>query len=192
MPIPLGVLAVAGAGAAGAAGAYELLETQILTSNQNSVIFSNLNSTYGSTYKHLQVRMAARGTRNDTNTLIQVIMNGIETNGNYAFHFLQGTGSAVTSNASANINSIDLYGIPSATATANNFGAVVLDILDAFSTNKNKTVRALSGFTGTSETINLTSGVFLSTSAITSLTFEDRFAQVATGTRISIYGLRSA
>ena len=67
MPIPLGVLAVAGAGAAPSGpGAYELIETTLLSSAQKQITFSNLN-TYSTTYEHLQIRASIRSNRTASN-----------------------------------------------------------------------------------------------------------------------------
>ena len=97
MPIPLGILAVAGAGAAGGGGAFDLLETTVLGSDTASVTFSNLN-TY-SAYKHLQIRLVARSTNASASRSVRIQFNG-DTASNYAYHYLLGDGSSVSSDAS--------------------------------------------------------------------------------------------
>ena len=141
MPIPLGVLAVAGAGAGpvAAGNAYEWLETTVLGSATSSVTFSNLNSTYGSTYKHLQLRVAAF-----SSSWIAIRMNGVTTDGAYTYHELRGNGSSVTSSANAGGQTFLLAGLGQSSTGPT---ALVTDFLDAFSTNKNKTIRSLSGTT---------------------------------------------
>jgi hypothetical protein len=85
----------------------------------------------------------------------------------------------------------------SANAPASVFGAGVVDILDAFSTTKNKTVRAFSGnYTaannlGDRQIVHLASGVYLSTTAINSLTLYAANNLVA-GSRFSLYGIRGS
>jgi hypothetical protein len=73
--------------------------------------------------------------------------------------------------------------------SASSFGATILDIHDYTSTTKNKTVRTFNGCdTNGAGTVELTSHLFISTSAITSLkiygiTFD-------TGSVISLYGIK--
>lgn len=197
MPIPLGVLAVAGAGAAPSGpGAYELLETTVLTSNQSSVTFSNLDTNYGSTYQHLQIRAVQRGSASDTGGQGLLRLNGSSNTGSYVMHQLFGNGSSVTSEAvvSGILGGIAPAGrFPAANATANTFGATIIDILDPFETTKNKTVRILGGQASSENRIFLASGLFLSTSAVTTLALSIQDgSNYVTGSRFSLYGLRSA
>ena len=197
MPIPLGVLAVAGAGVAPApviANAYEWLETTVLGSNQATVSFSNLNTNYGSTYQHLQLRMVLRtarsGQTNDT-----VIMNFNSDGGNnYHAHRLRGNGSSVTSWSGGTQSRIDVSDAVSAGNTAANiFTPIVMDILDPFETTKNTTTRWLTGQAATtyfgSGDIALWSGLWVNTAALTTITF-DAIDDFLTGSRFSLYGLK--
>jgi hypothetical protein len=179
----LGIFSAAGAG--GVQGDYELIETQILGSSQASVVFSSL-ATYSSTYKHLQIRVAARSTRSATTDGIDLRINA-DTGANYSLHLLQGTGTAVSSYGEANTNLIYCGDIPAASTTANSFGALVIDILDCYSTTKNKTAKALSGYTSL---IGLYSGHRRNTESTTSLTVQTRTGSLATGSRFSLYGIR--
>lgn len=193
MPIPLGVLAVAGAGG-GAAGSntYELLTTTILGSNTGSVTFSNLNSTYGSTYQHLQVR--ATFSFVDYGDYMVVRMNG-DSAANYASHALNGTGSSVTStsNVANDTQKSQIY-TSIATASSTQFTGLVMDILDPFETTKFKTIRALGGSGNSAEYITLSSGVWRNTAALTDIRFgvPGNATNIRTGSRFSLYGLRSA
>jgi hypothetical protein len=190
MLIPLGILAGAGGGPP---GDYELIQTQILGSAQSSVVFDNL-ATYASTYKHLQVRAAARFSFAEIERGMYLRING-DTGSNYAFHHLFGVGSGSASSAAgANQTSIAVGSTPSASATANVYGAMVLDLLDPYSTTKNKTVRVLSGSAGSGvqNWIALMSGVRLNTASITSLTFlePNSGSNFVAGSRFSLYGIR--
>jgi hypothetical protein len=195
MPIPLGVLAVAGAGVAPvpAGSAYEWLETQILGSDTTSVTFSNVNSNYGSTYQHLQLRILARTDRNDTDDFIMLRFNG-DSGNNYTSHNIRGNGSNVqSSNPRTNYQNIEINSITANTQTANSFGAVIIDILDPFETTKNTTIRAMTGLTGSYNYVSLNSGLWNSTSAITTIFLDQFFGTVfKTGSRFSLYGLRSS
>jgi hypothetical protein len=186
MPIPLGVLAVAGAGGGGPTGTnvYELLETNILGSSQSSITFSNLNTNYGSTYKHLQIRMAVF---NESWAAIR--MNGVTTNGAYTYHELRGNGSSVSSSANAGGQTLLLVGLGQSSTGPT---AIITDLLDAFSTSKNKTIRSLHGTTSGGNVVGLTSGAWLSTNVLTSIEIRGFTANFQTGSRFSLYGMRSS
>jgi hypothetical protein len=94
MPITLGILAQSRQ--AVATGAYDLLESTVLTGNQTSVTFSNINTNYGSTYKHLQLRVVTRDTFTGGSGSTVFIRYNADSGNNYAFHSLQGNGSSVT------------------------------------------------------------------------------------------------
>ena len=195
MPIPLGVLAVAGAGGVvpTGPGPYEWLETQVLTGTQTTISFSNLNSTYGSAYQHLQLRIMARTDRNDTDDFIKLQFNG-DTGNNYTTHILRGNGTNVaSSNPRLNYANIEIQAITANTQTANSFGAVIVDILDPFETTKNTTIRAMTGLTGSYNFVSLDSGFWNNTAALTSMLLDQQFgSNFVTGSRFSLYGLRSS
>jgi hypothetical protein len=192
MPIPLGVLAVAGAGAAGGGNSFDLLATTILSSGAASVTFSNLN-TY-SAYKHLQIRATFRTQRAVEAAVIRMYANGNDAL-TWSYHALTGNNGSVTSTGSGNDN-FHYIDVPGANNTANVFAASVIDILDAGSTSKFKTIRTLTGFhSGTNSAllseVALQSGAFQTTSALTSLTFFDSSnANLSVGTRLSLYGIK--
>jgi hypothetical protein len=187
MLIPLGFLAASGV----SAGSFDLLETQTLSSATASITFSSL-STYASTYQHLQIRMAIRTTRSNTADFLKLTFNA-DTTG-YARHALYGNGSSVGSYGLTDI--ISTPDIPGGSAGANQFGAVVMDIVDAFETTKNKTTRALGGTVGSVNRIQLDSGLWIDTSAVSSIKLESgnagEGANLAIGSRFSLYGIKAA
>lgn len=191
MPFGLGFFAVAGAGAGGA-GAYDLLESVILTSNTASVTFSSLN-TY-SNYKHLQVRIVARDTNSFASTIRDLNMRFNNDSGtNYFGHELIGDPSApgVFSQSLGNTSRIRARATIDDTATANVFVASIWDILDFSNTSKNKTVRILSGTNqgNTNARIVLSSGAWNNTAAITSITITGADLHKS-GSRFSLYGVK--
>ena len=145
MLIPFGILSAAGAGVV--AGDYELISTTVLGGTAASVTFSNLGD-YSTTYKHLQIRAVARSNRAGIDRdLLYARLNG-DTGNNYGAHYLVGAGNAVLSGRSIPTSVFELLAyLPAATSTSGEFGAYVLDLLDAYSTTKNKTMRALSNGT---------------------------------------------
>jgi hypothetical protein len=183
MLIPLGFLA----GSGGEEGpAFELIESAILASNQTSVTFTGL-GTYASTYKHLQIRVVARNyyTSNDRGGM-NIRLNSDASNHNG--HRLNGTGSTVSS---AFISSQAEFGdFPYSASNGNEFGAAVIDIYDAFSTTKFKTIRSLGGQTFVSSQVHMNSGLWRSTSALTSIFIRNDGANIYTGSRFSLYGIK--
>jgi hypothetical protein len=182
----LGIFSAAGAGG-GAVGDYELIQTQILTGTEASITFSSL-ATYASTYKHLQIRHAARSNAAFNTLGVFSRLNG-DSGGNYASHSLTGTGSSVVSGALTSQTQARAGMAAGSTVTANAFGAGVIDLLDAYSTTKYKTFRTLSGNTGGTR-IDLHSGLWMNTASVTSweLLLDD--GSFIAGSRFSLYGIR--
>jgi hypothetical protein len=183
MLIPLGFLAGSGGGVD---TDFELIQTYTLGSAQASVTFSSLAS-YSSTYKHLQIRAVARSTRADFDSAINVQFNA--TTSGYFYHELQGNGSTVSSSASTSQSSMRLGFTTGNSSASNAHGAMVLDVLDAYSATKNKTFRALTGGTDLNR-IRLTSGSLALTNSVTEIKLIDAFANFNTGSRFSLYGIK--
>jgi hypothetical protein len=187
MLIPFGVLSAAGAG--GVAGDYELIASEILTTTESSITFSNLGD-YSSTYKHLQIRASVRTSRTETSDNLLLRLNGNSTAGDYHTHSLVGVGSVVASEASGSFTGAKVMQPTGATAIANNFDAGVIDILDAYAT-KNKTLRTLSGNAGDNNRIWLTSNLWNNTASITDIELLPAIGlTLAAGSRFSLYGIR--
>jgi len=181
------------AAAAGGAGAYDLLETQVLTSSATSVTFTGLGSY--TDYKHLQIRATLRDAYPSAglpySAGINAFFNGNNTG--YARHRLVGNGSSVTSANISSYSVIDIdCGMPNDGAyPSGEFGGVVIDILDFSDTNKNTTLRALGGGAVTHQPeIVLTSGLWDNTSAVTSITLGSSLHQFKATSRFSLYGVR--
>jgi len=197
MPLIMGILAQAAAapGPTPGAAAYDLLETEILTGTTASVTFSSLNSTYGADYQHLQIRYVIRNDNSNPYSESSLQFNS-EGSPNYARHAIIGNGSSITVGGVANDGPIMLYtGSAGNTATANSFGAGVVDILDAFETTKYKTIRNLAGriVGGGEDRVALSSGVWKNTAAVTTLTLDQVIgSNFLTGSRFSLYGLKAA
>jgi hypothetical protein len=102
---------------------------------------------------------------------------------------LTGNGSSVSSSGSANDNLIWIGQIPAASATANIFGSTVIDIIDPFSTTKNKTVRSIDGYS-TSNLFGLFSGAWINTSSIQTMTLFAEAGNLVSGSRFSLYGIK--
>jgi hypothetical protein len=188
----LGLLGAAGAPLL-AGGDYDLLAAEILSSSSASVTFSNLNSTYGSTYQHLQIRLVARGNRNAHNSPLYVQFNGSGGTA-YASHNLLGTGLTTVSENFTSKALIERAGnIAGSQAGSTVYGANIIDILDPFNTSKNTTLRGLGGGSyPDGRIIGLWTGFWNNTAAIDSIRFTDYSGtDFQVGSRFSLYGLRS-
>jgi hypothetical protein len=184
MPITLGILAQSRQ--AVATGAFVLLESQVLSSAAASVTFSSL-GTYASTYQHLQLRILSRSASSNEDYLY--LRFNSDTGSNYRAHLLEGNGSSV---ASQSFSQTELFiGVEaSAQQAANIYGGFVIDILDAFETTKNKTIRSLGGYA--TRSIILSSGLWMNTSATTTLTLKNSsVSNLAAGSRFSLYGVKA-
>jgi hypothetical protein len=171
-------------------GSYDLLSTTILTSNTASVTFASL-GTYAADYQHLQLRIVARGSNSANFTIWNMRLNG-DSGSNYATHALFGNGSLALGNDTRTSTDriLDSLTLPG-NSTANSYGALILDILDSFNTSKNKTIRYLGGRRPSDDTVViLRSGLYISTSSITSIALTCQSADWNTGSRFSLYGLR--
>jgi hypothetical protein len=174
-------------------GDFELISTTTLGSSAANVTFDV--SGLGSTYKHLQIRIAARSTASEVLSGMRVRLGAgsIDTGTNYSGHQLYGYNSAVSSSSLSPANLMPTGAAAGANATANIFGSSIVDILDAFSTTKNKTIRSLGGVaagTGTNAYVALESGSWYNTSAITQAQVLLTVGSYATGSRFSIYGIK--
>lgn len=190
--MPLGW--VGASGAAPAQPIYELISTQILSTTSTGISFSSL-STYASTYKHLQLRVTVRsGT--STGAAGDMRFNN-DSATNYRSHTLIGDGSTVGGGDSSNsgiggqalVDFVDF-----SPNTSNGWTVTVIDILDAFSTSKNKVARQLGGRHADGVSIYqiyLRSGIWLSTAAITDISLYPRTQSFGSGSRFSLYGVRA-
>jgi hypothetical protein len=171
---------------------YVSISTVTLGASQTTISFSSIPSTY----KHLQIRGIGRTTNAVPADQAKLQINGDTSSGSYAFHQLYGNGSTVTSEGYptgtvAGITPVIRF--TGASATSGIFGATVIDILDYANTNKYKTMRTIMGYDANgSGVFQLVSGLWLNTSAITSLTLSLQagsgdFAQYSS---FALYGIQ--
>ena len=181
----LGILNSQAEGAGGAA-AYDLLETQVLSSSASSVSFTGLDSY--TDYKHLQIRMVAICAAGFTSSGY-LELNGDST-ASYSFHRLEGDGSSVSASGSSNANYILINKMLPDNDYPTSFGVGVFDVLDFSSSSKNTTIRASHGYHNAgNEQVYLSSGAYLNTAAITSLTIGGAGGNsMGAGSRFSLYG----
>jgi hypothetical protein len=184
MPI-LGILASSFRSAVGPQGAYDSLATVTLSASASAITFAGIPSGY----KHLQIRYIARDSFAANVDYTTLKFNGA-TSG-YAWHYLRGNGAAAQASAGTSASSIRVGFITYANDTANTFGAGIMDVLDYASTTKYKTMRNLNGAdTNGAGLVALSSGLYQSTDAITSITFESAGTAYVANSTFALYGIR--
>jgi len=159
-------------------GAYDSIATSVAgVGGTTSVTFSSIPSTY----THLQIRAYGIVAAGVTNLAVQ--FNG-DTASNYWWHQLYGSGGGTGSNNSG-ASSPFMYMPTFATQP----GGMVLDILDYTNTNKYKTMRGIGGSDANgSGQLSLSSGMWNSTAAITSITlYGSTFSQYSS---FALYGIK--
>jgi hypothetical protein len=152
--------------------------------------FSNIPQTF----EHLRAIISVRSSANATTGSMACYFNDSTTSNSYYIHNTYGDGSSPYTAGVAN-NQFTTYNVRpnGGTSTANTFGGFVMDFVDYKSSTKNKTIRVTggsdSGGTGIN-TVGIISGVWLSNSPITKISFNTETA-FSVGTVIDLYGINS-
>ena len=187
MPI-LGVIASSKLTAA-AVGDFESIATvSVGGGGASNIEFTSIPATYS----HLQIRAIAQTTSCGQFTKMQ--FNNDTTVANYRSHILYGDGSSVVSNTyTASIfDNIPVWANNTGD-TANTFSPAIIDILDYANTNKYKTTRSLDGReNNTIGVLGYMSGLWMSTSAITSIKFSGYSGNFPQYTHFALYGIKGA
>ena len=172
-------------------GAYDSIATVTVGSGgTGTVTFTSIPQTY----THLQIRMVGRTNRADVNDTARLRYNSDTNSNNYTYHEIMGSGTSASVYGSGAPESNQMLVLAGSTAAANIFGVGITDILDYTNTNKYKTQRNLGGVDRNgSGSIVFNSGLWMSTSAISSITLTP-----ASGTlfnqysQFALYGIKGA
>lgn len=174
-------------------GAMESIATvSVGSGGASSVSFSDIPSGF----QHLQIRWVGRCT-DATARRTRIRFNG-DTAANYSIHLLAGDGATAIAAASASVAQTSGSALSASNDLSNAFVASIEDVLDYASTTKNKTVRSFSGAdynggaggSGAGQ-VNLWSGAWYSTSAVTSLSIFWTAGNWAQHSQVALYGLRA-
>ena len=166
------------------------IATVTASGGETSLSFTSIPSTY----KHLQVRVIYRDTASASGSATATVNFNNDSAANYEFHQLRANNSTVFAASYVSYNSISMqdFGILAGSGT-NLFGAGIMDIVDYTSTSKYKTVKMFGGqnanSSSTSYEMAISSGLWTSTSAITSMTFGSGYTSFAAGSTFSLYGV---
>ena len=146
-----------------------------------------------STYKHLQIRFIGRSNRADIDETLQIRINGATSN-SYAEHALTGNGSSAYGGGTASTSTVFIGRLAGNNATSGVVGIGVIDILDYTNTNKNRTMRCLTGIDNNgSGWLSLFSGLYTSTTAITSIKLYMGYGTaISQYSHFALYGIKGA
>ena len=175
-------------------GNFFKIATVTAAGGETSLSFNSIPGTY----KHLQIRGIAQDTYSAVVGSASPVMqfNG-DTGTNYAYHYMFGapnsaiilTGGGATNNG-INLPKMVPYGLSTSI-----FGVGIIDIVDYANTNKNKTVKCIGGLDANITPANnniapdITSGLWMSTSAITSITINKAIVSFFAGSTFTLYGV---
>ena len=183
----LGIWASSKAVATDTGAMFPLQVVTVGPAGASSVEFTNIPSTYS----HLQLRVLSQqnASLSDYGN-IRVVANS-DSGSNYSNHVLVGNGSGAF--ASATTSTTRVNSGYSYLTSGSTFGATVLDVLDYANTNKYKTFRSLGGtdWNGGGG-VAIFSGLWMSTSAITSLTITGANGNFTQYSQFALYGVKGA
>jgi hypothetical protein len=138
------------------------------------------------TYTHLQIR----GTLLAAGASPRIEFNS-DSGTNYSNHLLYGSGTAAAAGANVSNSGMYIGGSNTGTSATSPFGFVI-DILDYKNTNKNTTIKTLSGvdINGSGE-ISIFSGCWYNTAVVSSISIVGNvnYAQYSS---VSLYGIKGA
>jgi len=164
------------------------------TSGSSTITIANIPQTYSSLY--LTLMGSTQATGGSGYTPFYIYFNADVTAANYRSHALQADGSSASSfsvsGSGAGIRILDLV---NSTVTSN-AQPVIIDIYDYANTNKNKSIKLISGHNTNGaavtypQTLFLVGGIWESNSAITSLTITSSGSNFSIGTVASLYGVK--
>lgn len=161
--------------------AMQLIETAVVGSGgATSVTFSNLGQ-YANTYRHLQIRTVIFS--NQAN-LISLRINENDAAA-VRSHVLRGRAGSVSAFSEPGAPYVMFCGDTSIPSNS------VVDILDAFTVGKNKTIRTMTSHMESTPQVALTSNLMTVTDAITSIRIPhpNNFS-FTSGSRFSLYGVK--
>jgi hypothetical protein len=167
-----------------------LIETVVLGSNAASVTFSNL-AQYSGVFENLNLVVSVRSNNAQIWEEMKLTFNSSASG--YRSHLLGGTGSSVFGAWS---DTVSTYAKPwafsvGANATADTFGAAVIEIANPFSTGA-RSIRTLGGrVPANGETrVALSSAIWQSGESLNSITIApEAGSQWLTNSRFSLYGV---
>ena len=164
-------------------GSYESIASAAGTGSSGTITFSSIPATYAS----LQIRFSYKASVGGESVLMQF---NSDTGSNYTRHRLVGNGSAAS--ASAFVPATSLYvGDANSASDTTYCDVCIIDIHDYASTTKNKTERHFQGLDKNgSGSLSLASGLWINTSAITTISIFLTSGNFTTDSQFALYGVK--
>lgn len=162
---------------------YEPLATTTLTTTATNYEFTSIPGTYTDLLLVASVRVTTTGYSD------YIQFNG-DTGNNYSVTILAGNGTSAVSTRYSTFSTpyINWYGV--APSAANTFNVCNIHIMNYSNTTTNKTFISRSNEAGTGTDAIV--GLWRSTSAITSLKYIQGQNTLASGTTLTLYGIKAA
>ena len=174
-----------------ASGSFDFIATATASGSSSTITFSSIPQTY----KHLQLRYAGKNNR-DANQAgwLNLKINGSDPNYLQAVYSYNASAPEQLNVTNPSVNNGYTLAATGTQASALNFGAGLVNILDYTSTSKIKTFRHMSGALSGSQVVCLIgTNTLNSTSAVTSLVVIGvDSANIGANSRFSLYGLKDA
>ena len=166
---------------------YESIASATGTGSSGTITFSSIPSTY----KSLQLRMSVLCTAD--NQALYMTVNGITTD-SYTNHILNGDGATVTATGSGYTGGAQINIGYSRQAMTTQPKVAIIDIHNYASTTQLKTIRTFTGINRNTSgnDITLQSNLVDTTNAISSISLFFNANNFASGTTISLYGIKGA
>jgi hypothetical protein len=160
------------------------IATTTLSSTSSTITFSAIPQVY----KHLQIRAYHQSSAAAWTLLT---LNSDSTASNYVSHRLTGDGTTASAEANTSTQQNRFF------TSYPYFGSSVIDFLDYTNTNKYKTIRGLHGWVGDGTggmngEVNFMSDLWMSTSAITSITISFPSTTFQAYSKFALYGIQGA
>jgi hypothetical protein len=174
--------------AGGPVGAYDSLATVTVgAGGLASITFAGIPTGYA----HLQIRGIARSTTSGAGGDWVYCQFNTDTGSNYAHHRVFGNGTSASAGGAASQTEVRVGVAARNGNTAGIYGVSVADIFDYTNINKNTTTRSLIGEdeNGGGE-VMLYSGLWVNTSAITSIKLYPEINNFLQYTQFALYGVK--
>jgi len=167
------------------ATSYESIAT---STTAGDVTFTSIPSTF----QHLQLRILGKNTNTTYSSVYWTVRFNGDTGNNYDCHSIYANGSSAGAMGNGTYTNQMIAAEIIATASptnSNNSSPVIIDILDYKDTTKNKVMRSIGGFDSvTVRNIRLCGGLWMNTSAITSVTIIGGDSQI----HAALYGIKAS
>jgi len=143
------------------------------------------------TYTDLLLKVSGRSTEDNTITKIQ--FNNDTSVSNYSQRRLYGSGSSATSDSSTSLGYFSPIGLTKSSYTASTFSNVEIYIPNyAGSINKSVSIDAVTENNATESFATFTAGLWLQTSAITSIKILPNSTNIAQYSTATLYGIKNS